>query len=159
MADKGFDTSYKLFIRGCKLNIPHFVRGGCLSKTEVTKTRRHITYSCRESHWLYQTISYLSSVIPLNTLTSRERGDPKGGNSASTSVTVSPGNSASASATISRGNFASTSATISPGKRVNLRSECMDQLDKSLSLLRKGCITQEQYDKLKDEILKDMSKF
>ena len=88
-----------------------------------------------------------------------KRGDPKGGNSASTSVTVSPGNSASASATISRGNFASTSATISPGKRVNLRSECMDQLDKSLSLLRKGCITQEQYDKLKDEILKDMSKF
>lgn len=45
------------------------------------------------------------------------------------------------------------------GKRVNLHSECMDQLDKSLSLLRKGCITQEQHDKLKDEILKDMSKF
>lgn len=42
-----------------------------------------------------------------------KRGDPKGRNSASTSVTVSPGNSASASATISRGNFASTSATIS----------------------------------------------
>ena len=37
-----------------------------------------------------------------------KRGDPKGGNSPSTSVTVSPGNSASA--TISRGNFASTSA-------------------------------------------------
>ena len=57
------------------------------------------------------------------------------------------------------GDSASTSATISPGKRVNLRSECMDQLDKSLSLLQKGCITQEQYDNLRDKILKDMSKF
>ena len=56
-------------------------------------------------------------------------------------------------------NSVSTSATISPGKRVNLRSECMDQLDKSLSLLRKGCITQEQYDNLRDKILKDMLKF
>ena len=33
MADKGFDISYELFIRGCKLNIPPFVRGGRLSKT------------------------------------------------------------------------------------------------------------------------------
>ena len=57
------------------------------------------------------------------------------------------------------GDSASTSATISPGKRVNLRSECVDQLDKSLSLLQKGCITQEQYDNLRDKILKDMSKF
>ena len=41
MADKGFDLiSYELFIRGCKLNIPPFVRGGCLSKTEVTNTRK-----------------------------------------------------------------------------------------------------------------------
>ena len=47
----------------------------------------------------------------------------------------------------------------SPGKRVNLCSECMDQLDKSLSLLHKGCITQERYDNLRDKILKDMSKF
>ena len=46
------------------------------------------------------------------------------------------------------GDPVSTNATISPGKQVNLRSQCMDQLDKSLSLLRKGCITQEQYDNL-----------
>ena len=31
MADKGFDISYELVIRGCKLNIPPLVRGGiCL---------------------------------------------------------------------------------------------------------------------------------
>ena len=57
------------------------------------------------------------------------------------------------------GDSTSTSASISPGKRVNLRSECMDQLDKSLTLLQKGCITQEQYDNLRDKIFKDMTKF
>ena len=57
------------------------------------------------------------------------------------------------------GDSISTSASISPGKRVNLRSECMDQLDKSLTLLQKGCITLEQYDNLRDKILEDMTKF
>jgi hypothetical protein len=38
MADNGFDIAYELFIPDCKLNIPPFMRGGQLSKTEVTKT-------------------------------------------------------------------------------------------------------------------------
>ena len=40
MADKGFDISYDLLIRGCRLNMPHFVKGGCLSKSNVTKLRK-----------------------------------------------------------------------------------------------------------------------
>ena len=38
MADKGFDISYDL-IRGCRLNMPPFVKGGRLSKSNVTKIR------------------------------------------------------------------------------------------------------------------------
>lgn len=48
---------------------------------------------------------------------------------------------------------------VSPGKRVNLRSECISQLDKWHSLFEKQCITQEQYDQLRDAILKDVFNF
>ena len=38
---------------------------------------------------------------------------------------------------------------MSPGKRINLRSECMDQLNKWHGLLEKGAISQTQYDEFK----------
>ena len=47
--------------------------------------------------------------------------------------------------------------TLSPGKRITLRSECIDQLGKWHSLLEKGVITQSKYEQLKETILGDMS--
>ena len=38
MADKGFDISYDLLIRGYRLNMPPFVKGGHMSKSNVVKT-------------------------------------------------------------------------------------------------------------------------
>ena len=68
MADKGFDISYELFIRGCKLNIPPFVRGGRLSKTEVTKTRKIASLRIHVERAIGCVKQYhvLSSVIPLS---------------------------------------------------------------------------------------------
>ena len=41
MADKGLDISYDLLIRGCKLNMPPFVKGGhIMSKSNIVKTRK-----------------------------------------------------------------------------------------------------------------------
>ena len=40
MADKGFDISYDLLVRGCRLNMPPFVKGGHMSKSNVVKTRK-----------------------------------------------------------------------------------------------------------------------
>ena len=54
---------------------------------------------------------------------------------------------------------ASASVTVSPGKRVSLRSECINQLDKWHSLLEKGIISQEQYDQMQKTILSDMFKY
>ena len=48
--------------------------------------------------------------------------------------------------------------TRSPGKRIHYQSECMDQLDKWHSLLRRGVITQEQYTELQESILSDIKK-
>ena len=45
---------------------------------------------------------------------------------------------------------------ISPSKRVNLRTECIKQLELWYSLLEKGGITQEQYDDFQGIILNDM---
>lgn len=45
---------------------------------------------------------------------------------------------------------------ISPSKRVNLRTECMKQLEIWYSLLEKGMITKEQYDEVQGTILNDM---
>ena len=53
----------------------------------------------------------------------------------------------------------SSSVAVSPGKRVSLRSECINQLDKWHSLLEKGIISQEQYDKMQKTIMSDMFKF
>ena len=48
---------------------------------------------------------------------------------------------------------------ISPSKRVNLRSECITQLDKWHSLFERGVVTSEQYDDLQKSILSDITKF
>ena len=53
----------------------------------------------------------------------------------------------------------SGSVRVSPRKRVNLRGECISQLDQWHSLLKKECITQEQYDQLRETILKDAFNF
>ena len=37
MADKGFDILYDLLIRGCKLNMPPFVKGGHMSKVMLLR--------------------------------------------------------------------------------------------------------------------------
>ena len=68
MADKGFDISYELFVRGCKLNIPPFVRGGRLSKTDVTKTHKIASLRIHVERAIGCIKQYhiLSSVIPLN---------------------------------------------------------------------------------------------
>ena len=68
MADKGFDISYKLLIWGCKLNMPPFVRGGHLSKSEVTRTRKIASLRIYVE-WAIGCIKQyhiLSTVIPLS---------------------------------------------------------------------------------------------
>jgi len=44
----------------------------------------------------------------------------------------------------------------SPGKKIKIRSECIDQLQKWHELLNCGAITKEQYDEFQDTILKDI---
>ena len=44
------------------------------------------------------------------------------------------------------------SSSMSPGKRINLRSECMDLN----GLLEKGAISQTQYDEFKNKIIGDI---
>ena len=51
-----------------------------------------------------------------------------------------------------------SSGTLSPTKRIGLRSECINQLDRWHSLLEKHAITQEQYDSLLQTILGDITK-
>ena len=48
------------------------------------------------------------------------------------------------------------SNSLSPCKRIKLRSECIDQLNKWHDLLEKGGINKEQYDKLQKTIMDDM---
>ncbi|XP_065914252.1 uncharacterized protein [Dysidea avara] len=48
---------------------------------------------------------------------------------------------------------------ISPGKRINLRTECIQQLQQLGELLDKGNITSDQYEKLQETILSDIYKF
>ena len=49
--------------------------------------------------------------------------------------------------------------TLSPGKRVHLRSECIDQLSRWHSLKESGGITLEEYDELRKNIIGDIGKF
>ncbi len=48
---------------------------------------------------------------------------------------------------------------ISPSKRITLRSECIDQLEKWHKLMELGAITQDQYVEYKDTIMSDIKKF
>ena len=48
---------------------------------------------------------------------------------------------------------------ISPAKRITLRSECIDQLDKWHKLMERGAITPDQYKDLQDTIMSDIKQF
>ena len=48
---------------------------------------------------------------------------------------------------------------LSPGKRLSMRSELIDQLGKSVSLLEKGALSQEEYDELQKNIKTDIKSF
>ena len=49
-------------------------------------------------------------------------------------------------------------ATLSPGKRIQYRSQCMEQLSKWHSLLESGVVSQQQYSILQASILDDITK-
>lgn len=51
------------------------------------------------------------------------------------------------------------SVGVSPGKRISLRSECINQLDKWHQLKERGVISGDQYDELQKTILTDIKKF
>ena len=48
---------------------------------------------------------------------------------------------------------------VSPGKRINLRSECITQLDKWHQLKERGVISKEQYEELQKTILTNIKIF
>ena len=58
----------------------------------------------------------------------------------------------------SKGAVATTSSGVSPSKRINMRSECMSQLDKWHALKERGIITEEQYKEVQDKIMSDIQK-
>ena len=49
-----------------------------------------------------------------------------------------------------------SSECLSPGKRINMRSECIDQLEKWHRLMECGAISNEEYKELQETILKDI---
>jgi len=51
---------------------------------------------------------------------------------------------------------ATTATAVSPGRRVGIRSECIDQLHKWHTLHQLGAVTKKQYDKLQTSILSDI---
>ena len=51
------------------------------------------------------------------------------------------------------------SVGVSPGKRISLRSECINQLDKWHQLKERGVIGSDQYEELQQTILTDIKKF
>ena len=72
----------------------------------------------------------------------------------------SPASSSHSSAASTSASTASTPSTLvtSPGRRVSIRSECIDQLKKWHALLDCGAITKEQYDEIQGTILSDVRK-
>ena len=60
---------------------------------------------------------------------------------------------------VSKKNKTTSNTELSPVKRINLRTECINQLDKWHMLLEKGAITSEQYTQLQGTILGDIEKF
>ena len=59
-SDKGFDISYDLLVCGCRLNMPPFVRGGHMSKTNVINTRKIASPRIHVERAIgpYQAVSY-----------------------------------------------------------------------------------------------------
>lgn len=57
------------------------------------------------------------------------------------------------------GNTKSDATGVSPGKRLSLRSECIDQLDKWHQLMERGVVSSEEYEELQGKILSDIKKF
>ena len=49
--------------------------------------------------------------------------------------------------------------SVSPGKRIPLRSECINQLDKWNQLKERGVISSDQYQELQEKILQDIKKY
>ena len=58
-----------------------------------------------------------------------------------------------------RGTGDSSVCAHSPGKRINMRSQCIDQLDKWHALMEKGAISSKEYEELQKTILNDIKKF
>ena len=52
-----------------------------------------------------------------------------------------------------------TCSAVSPGKRIGLRTQCMDQMEKWYHLFEKGVISEEQYKELVDKVWVDIKKF
>ena len=48
---------------------------------------------------------------------------------------------------------------LSPGRKIQYRTQCIDQLDKWHSLLERGAITQAQYTEMQGTILSDLKKY
>ena len=68
MADKGFDVSYDLLIHGCRLNMPPFVKGGHMSKSNVVRTRKIASLRIHVEHAIGRVKQYhilTPSVSPL----------------------------------------------------------------------------------------------
>ena len=53
----------------------------------------------------------------------------------------------------------SASGAISPGKCINLRSQCMDQIEKWHELFTKGIISEDQHKELVEKVWNDIKKF
>ena len=49
-----------------------------------------------------------------------------------------------------------TRSADSPTKRLGLHTECIDQLSKRHTLLQSGAISNDQYDEMKESIMKDI---
>ena len=58
-----------------------------------------------------------------------------------------------------RAKSSTAAAGISPGKKIGLRTECIQQLDKWHDLMARGIISEEQYKEFKETILADLKKF
>lgn len=57
------------------------------------------------------------------------------------------------------GGGSKASASASPGKRIHLRSQCIDQLTKWHKLMEEGAISEEEYEDMHSTILSDIKKF
>ena len=58
-----------------------------------------------------------------------------------------------------KGATSKVSDSMSPGKRIQYRSQCIDQLDKWHVLKTRGVITESQYAEMQDAILSDIKNF